>query len=367
VRARPSFATCSRDVQQQTDGIEARFRLAAEARHDDRDGRLSAIHRLGSDVRLPAALRTLLRDDLYRITDALIAMKPGGVMLSGGEPLLVKEIFDIAERLSKAGVAVLLYTSGWGLEPAMVAPIISLFSRVSVSVDGATAEVHDRIRGRAGSFDRAMSALSQLDHGVAESGQRGERIPWLGIDFIVMQSNFHQLRDVCALMAPRFPELHFISFGVVIPAGLAARADFAEQEMLSEEQVRLMGGDQLVQELQALAPASVVVETLDNQRLQMRPDLLAADIGLPALHVEPDGLVRAMCAYEGTVGSLLTEAPMVLWERAVERLSDPVVIEALTPVRTMKEWAAAARRIDSHFGSPEVRARIARQPPYTRD
>ena len=307
------------------------------------------------------------RDDLLRITDALISMKPGGVMLSGGEPLLVKEIFEIAERLSAAGVDVLLYTSGWGLEPAMVSPIVSLFSRVSVSIDGATREVHDRIRGRAGSFDHAIAALAQLDGGVAASRQGGERTPSLGIDFIVMQSNIHQLRDVCTNVAPRFPVLNFISFGVVIPAGLATRVEFVGQEMLSEDQVSLMGGDELVQELQALAPPSVVVETLDNQRLQMRPDLLAADVGLPALHVEPDGLVRAMCAYEGTVGNLLTDDPLVLWDRAVERLSDPVVLEALTHVRTMQEWAAATRRIDWHFGSPEVRARIARQPLYRRE
>jgi len=78
-------------------------------------------------------------------------------------------------------------------------------------------------------------------------------------------------------------------------------------------------------------------------------------------------MVRAMCSYEGTVGSLLTESPVVLWERAVERLSDSFVIEALTPVRTTKDWAEATRRIDQHFGSPEVRARIARQPLYTRE
>jgi len=307
------------------------------------------------------------RDDLLRITDALISMKPRGVMLSGGEPLLVKEIFEIAERLFQAGVDVLLYTSGWQLEPAMVSPIVRLFSRVSVSIDGASPEVHDRIRGRAGSFDRAMTALARLDRGVAESRERGEQTPSLGIDFIVMQSNFHQLRDVCVHMAPRFPALNFISFGVVIPAGLATRREFVEQEMLSEDQVRLIGGERLVQELQALAPPSVGVETVDNQRLQMRPDLLADGIGLPAFHVEPDGLVRAMCAYEGTVGNLLTDDPLLLWDRAVARLSDPVVLEALTPVRTMRDWAAATRRIDWHFGSPEVRARIARQPVYTRE
>jgi hypothetical protein len=53
-----------------------------------------------------------------------------------------------------------------------------------------------------------------------------------------------------------------------------------------------------------------------------------------------------------------------LWERVLERRRDPFVVETLGPVHTMKGWAEAARRIDEHFGSKAVRARIARQPEY---
>jgi len=310
------------------------------------------------------ASRQLGPDDLYRVTDALISMKPPAVVLSGGEPLLVKKIFEVADRMSKAGIKVHLYTSGWVLDPTMMPFIMSLFSGVAVSVDGATAKVHDRIRGRAGSHDRAMSALTQLDAAVREHRRRGERTPSLAIDFVVMQSNFAQLREMCAVVVPRFPELELVSFGAVIPTGLATRVEFAEQEMLSEEQAGLLASGQLVPELQSLVPASIEVETLDNRELQMHPDLLATGIYVPEMQVEPDGMVRAMPIYEGTVGSLLTESPVVLWERAVQRWSDPFVIETLTPARTMKAWAEAARRIDRHFGSAEDRARITRRPLY---
>jgi MoaA/NifB/PqqE/SkfB family radical SAM enzyme len=309
----------------------------------------------------------LERDDLYRVADALISLRPKAIMLSGGEPLLVRSVFEVADRFSKAGIAVLLYTGGWGFEPAMVPPILSLFTRVSVSIDGATAGVHDRIRGRAGSFERALSALAHLDRGARECRDRGEGTPSLGIEFVVMQSNFHQLHELCLTIAPQFPALNYISFGAVIPSGLATRAEFVEQEMLSEEQMRLLAEGEFARELQSLAPDSVEVTTTDNREMQMRPDLLAAGVGMPALHVEPNGMMRAMCSYEGNVGSLLTEAPLVLWERALERLCDPFVVEVLTPVRTTKEWAEATRLIDEHFGSPEVRARIARQPRYTRE
>ncbi len=96
---------------------------------------------------------------------------------------------------------------------------------------------------------------------------------------------------------------------------------------------------------------------------QMHPDRLAAG-EVPAMQVEPDGRVRAMPVYEGTVGSLLEESPLVLWERAVARWGDPLVASLLREATTMAGWASATREIDLRFGSPADRARIACRPAY---
>lgn len=311
--------------------------------------------------------KQLNSDDLYRVTDAMISVNPKAIVLAGGEPLLVKEIFAVAERMVNAGVDVILYTSGWGFIPTMLSSIMDLCSRVTVSIDGATAEVHDRIRGRVGSFDRAIGALTQLDRSVGELRQRDQRRSQLGIDFVVMQSNIHQLREFCVNIVPQFLELSSVSFGAVIPTGLASRPSFVEQELLSDEQASLMGDGQLAQELQSLAPSSLVISTTDNRKLQLHPDLLAMGMDIPPMQVEPDGKVRAMPIYEGTVGSLLSESLPVLWERAIERWNDPFVTEMLRPATTGRTWAEATRRLDQQFGSAQDRARISHRPPYTRD
>ena len=129
--------------------------------------------------------RQLDSDHLFRLADALISLKPKGIAISGGEPLVVKDIFEIGSRLSKAGIELYMYTSGWTLSRAMLPSIMALFSKVAVSVDGATAEVHDRIRGRAGSFDRAMHALSQLDQAIRDRNRLREPTPVLGIEYVV--------------------------------------------------------------------------------------------------------------------------------------------------------------------------------------
>jgi len=310
------------------------------------------------------ASRQLSHDDMLRVADALVSLRPAGIALAGGEPLLVRGIFEVAERMSRTGTAVTLYTSGWCLEPWMVEDIVKVFSRVVVSVDGATPEVHDRIRGKAGSFERAMNALALLDDAARERRARGDEPFRFGIDCVVVQSNFHQLEEFCTTITPRFPEMQFILFGAAEPSGLASRVGFSDYELLTDAQASQLASTEWARHLQSLAPVTVGVGTTDNRPLQMHPDLVASGMAFRAMQVEPDGAVRAMAIYEGTVGNVLTESPAVLWERAVARWSDPFVTQTLSPVRTMKEWAEATRRIDYHFGSDEVRVRLDRRPAY---
>jgi hypothetical protein len=148
-----------------------------------------------------------------------------------------------------------------------------------------------------------------------------------------------------------------------MPIGLASREGFVEHELLDDEQADRLVSPETVARLRSLVPPSVYVSATDNRLLQYRPDRVAAGT-LPAMQVEPDGRVRAMAIYEGTVGSLLTEDPMTLWERSMARLADPFVVETLSPVRTMREWAEATRRLDRHFGTDDDRYRIDRRPEF---
>src|SRR5258708_25282306 len=86
---------------------------------------LRCVHCYSESGRRPT--RQLSFDDLHRVTGALISVNPVGIVLSGGEPLLVKGIFSVAERMRNAGVKVILYTGGWGFVPAMLPDIMRLF------------------------------------------------------------------------------------------------------------------------------------------------------------------------------------------------------------------------------------------------
>ncbi|MGW2601454.1 radical SAM protein [Streptomyces klenkii] len=305
--------------------------------------------------------RQLGPQDMLRVTDALISLGPRVVALSGGEPLLVRGLFEVAARLRDAGVRTSVNTSGWLMNRPLAEGLADHFDEVIVSLDGATPGVHDRIRGRAGSFARVMAALGVLDEVAGERRAAGRQGPRLGIDCVVIRSNFGQLEDFAAVIAHRFPRLNTLAFNSAVPEGLASRPEFCRRELLDDAQVAHLTSDGLLARLRELAPPSVSVFTTDNFNLVMTPERVARRVDTLVMQVEPDGRVRGIPVYEGTVGSLLEEPAALLWERTLERLNDPFVVETLSSVRSMGTWAEAVRRMDLRFGSPEDVLRIGRR------
>jgi MoaA/NifB/PqqE/SkfB family radical SAM enzyme len=289
------------------------------------------------------------------VVDALVELGPRTVVLSGGEPLVVPEVFEVAGRLRAGGVSVHLYTSGWRVPEMTVAAILRLMSHVTVSIDGATAGTHDRLRARAGSFDRALDTVARLSTAAA-----GRTSPAVGIDYTVTRSNFPEMADFCRLVAARLPLLDYVFFGAVMPIGLASRAGFVMQETLTPAQLALMRDDEYASRLRTLVRADVV---LSDGMYQVHPDRLTQD-EVPAMQVEPDGRVRAMQVYEGTVGSLLEESGAVLWERAQARWVDPAVTGLLRSATTMEAWASATRQLDLLFGHADDKRRIEHRPAF---
>src|SRR6185369_7286651 len=119
-------------------------------------------------------------------------------------------------------------------------------------------------------------------------------------------------------IAPQLPALEFVLFNCAIPNGLASRESYGG-ELLNDAQIALLGDDDFAAALQALAPHRVVVSLTDNTDLQMRPERVRdGTAAVDFMVVEPDGQVRALPIYEGLVGSLLEEAPELLWKRVGE-------------------------------------------------
>jgi radical SAM protein with 4Fe4S-binding SPASM domain len=90
------------------------------------------------------------------------------LVFSGGEPLCRGDLFDLVGRARRQGILVALATNGTLIDSDKAQRIRdSGIARVSVSLDGATPEMHDRMRQIPGAFDQAIEGIRQLrEHSV---------------------------------------------------------------------------------------------------------------------------------------------------------------------------------------------------------
>ena len=82
------------------------------------------------------------------------------VILSGGEPMMRSDLFEISSYGAGLGLRMALGTSGY-LFRSDTPKIIKTagIGSVAISIDSAEPDLHDRIRGRSGSWKRAVQAI----------------------------------------------------------------------------------------------------------------------------------------------------------------------------------------------------------------
>jgi MoaA/NifB/PqqE/SkfB family radical SAM enzyme len=303
-----------------------------------------------------------LRDaeEILRVVDAFIALKPKVVSLAGGEPLLIKNILEVAGKLREAGISTCIYTSGWRIDESTPARLAEVFNQVAVSVDGPDAGLHDRIRGRAGSFERAMNALRLLNEEAERRARAGEKRLNFTAEYVVLRSNFDRMEEFAEIVSARFPYLASISFNAAAPSGLGSTLEFGRTELLHDDEMAQLASGEFRARLQDRAGDQVRVFSTDNLALVGPPDPLAEVDGSHVMQVEPDGEVRWMPSCEGSVGNLLTEDPYLIWARAKKRWRDPFVVGTLSPVRTVRQWAQAVHVLNDRFCADTERPRVQR-------
>ena len=107
-----------------------------------------------SDLPTPKALA---------IIDQIAGLGNPILVLSGGEPLYRPDIFQLAKYATDKGLRVALATNGTLVTKEIARKIVDAgVKRVSISLDGSTAETHDSFRGIPGAFDAAIYGFKNL-------------------------------------------------------------------------------------------------------------------------------------------------------------------------------------------------------------
>jgi 12,18-didecarboxysiroheme deacetylase len=103
--------------------------------------------------------RELSTKEGFAVLDDLAEFGAPVVLFSGGEPLVRKDLIDLASYAVQRGMRAVISTNGTLITKAMAKELRKVgLSYVGVSLDGLM-EVHDRFRGKKGAFSEAMQGI----------------------------------------------------------------------------------------------------------------------------------------------------------------------------------------------------------------
>ncbi|MDI6827429.1 MAG: heme b synthase [Armatimonadota bacterium] len=173
-----------------------------------------------SEKRSPDELST---SEAKVLIDQIASVAKPVLVLSGGEPLVRTDVFEIASYAKSKELSVALATNGTLITQEVVQKIKeSGIRRVSVSIDGPDSTSHDNFRRVSGCFDAALLGIENLKH---------ESISFQ-INTTVTKQNIKNIQAILDLASSRgAAALHIF---LLVPTGCGK--EIADDEMIEPEE-----------------------------------------------------------------------------------------------------------------------------------
>lgn len=149
----------------------------------------------------------LTTDEAKKFIDDCAAFKVPVLLLSGGEPLIRHDVFELIKYANSRGIRTTFSTNGTLINKKTARRIKDLkVGYVGISLDG-LGEANDKFRGQSGAFEKALQGIRNC----LEVGQR------VGLRFTINRYNFHDLDNIFRLIKeekiPRVCFYHLVYSG----------------------------------------------------------------------------------------------------------------------------------------------------------
>jgi len=96
----------------------------------------------------------------FKLLDEIATVGSPIVILTGGEPLLRNDLFEIARYGTDKGLRMVMAPNGTLINTSIAKQIADAgIQRISISLDGASKETHDAFRGVEGAFEGAINGI----------------------------------------------------------------------------------------------------------------------------------------------------------------------------------------------------------------
>ncbi|NNL06705.1 MAG: heme d1 biosynthesis radical SAM protein NirJ, partial [Gammaproteobacteria bacterium] len=174
-----------------------------------------------ADRDFPGELDT---QQVYDVMDNLHAFGVRVLILSGGEPLMRPDIFDISQRAKDMGFYVGLSSNGTLIDQNNIDDIVRIgYDYVGISIDGMR-DTHDNFRRKQGSFEQALNGIRLCrDAGIK-----------VGLRFTLTQDNKQDLPGLLKLMDDESIDKFYLSHLNYAGRGNKNRRDDLHHRMTRE-------------------------------------------------------------------------------------------------------------------------------------
>ena len=240
--------------------------------------------------------KELSTEEVYTIIDNVSKDKNiSAIWLSGGEPLLRKDIVEVCKYISSKGIVPSLSTNGILLNKDLIDRLyVSGVNYIHLSLDGAKAHTHDSLRGVMGSYDKLMKVMDLLKDSPIN----------VGASFMVTEESIDELEDVVKIAEDK--SLSVLSFYLVAELGRGAKNFNEDKRSLIEKLSRKIEKIEKSRDKES----NLKIEVFRADRLDKGENILQECKGYQFLNITYDGKLGPcpwlMKSEEGfDVGSLL--------------------------------------------------------------
>ena len=294
-----------------------------------------ACRHCGSDCHRSSNVASELTGDeaVRALTQVAQDFGPRNVFLAvtGGEPLVRPDLFEVMGRVSRLGFAWGMVSNGWAVDDAVVAASKATRMRTLViSLDGVTRESHDWLRG-AGSFDRAVDALDRY--------RRAGFLKSLQVTTTYHRRNIGELQAMYDFLVRKgirdwrivsvFPNgrAQRQSDFLLEPAELQRLLDFIRDKRSKPRPIKVSYGDEGVPRLRLRAPRPGLLLHVPRGRAHRVDPGRRRHLGVPEHPAQPRPGQRAPAVRQGGLGERVREIPRPLLDapgglRDLQRLRD---------------------------------------------
>jgi AdoMet-dependent heme synthase len=267
--------------------------------------------------------------EAMELIDEVAAYAAPVLVLSGGEPLLRRDCFELARHGTDRGLRMCLATNGTLVDEGVCNKIRESGIRiVSLSLDGSNAAIHDDFRQQPGAFEGVIKAASHF---------RNLQIPFL-INSSFTRRNQHDIGNVYMLAKELGAKAWYLF--MIVPTG---RAEEAMDELISREDYeRILHWhyDQEQAETEMLMRPTCAPHYFrivrqrsrkEGKRWKQRSLAFATGVGKGCLagqhiaFIDRFGNVRPCSYFSGAAGNLREQSFRRIWEEAplLKELRDP--------------------------------------------